>query len=36
MIDPAQARFFATVLLVGESLAEYEGYLQEVGLELAR
>ncbi len=34
--DPAQARSFATVLLVGESLAECEGYLREVGLELAR
>ena len=33
--DPAQARSFATVLLVGESLAECEGYLREVGLELA-
>ena len=34
--DPAQARSFATVLLVGESLAECEGCLREVGLELAR
>ncbi len=34
--DPTQARSFATVLLVGESLAECEGYLQEAGLELAR
>ena len=34
--DPTQARSFATVLLVGESLAECEGYLREVGLELAR
>ena len=32
--DPAQARFFATVLLVGESLDECEGYLREVGLVL--
>ena len=32
--DPAQARSFATVLLVGESLAECEGYLREVGLGL--
>ena len=30
--DPAQARSFATVLLVGESLAECEGYLREVEL----
>ena len=34
--DPAQARSFATVLLVGESLAACEGYLREVGQELAR
>ena len=34
--DPIQARSFATVLLVGESLAECEGYLRETGLELAR
>ena len=34
--DPAQARSFATVLLVGESLDECEGYLREAGLELAR
>ena len=34
--DPTQARSFATVLLVGESLAECEGYLREVGLELVR
>ena len=34
--DPAQARSFATVLLVGESLAECEGYLREAGLEFAR
>ena len=33
--DPTQARSFATVLLVGESLAECEGYLREAGLELA-
>ena len=32
--DPAQARSFATVLLVGESLAECEGYLREAGLAL--
>ena len=32
--DSAQARSFATVLLVGESLAECEGYLREVGLVL--
>ena len=32
--DPAQARSFATALLVGESLAECEEYLREVGLEL--
>ena len=32
--DPAQARSFATVLLVGESLAECEEYLREVGLAL--
>ncbi len=30
--DPAQAHSFATVLLVGESLAECEEYLREVGL----
>ena len=30
--DPAPAHSFATVLLVGESLAECEGYLREVGL----
>ncbi|MYA22424.1 MAG: ferritin-like domain-containing protein, partial [Gemmatimonadetes bacterium] len=29
--DPAQARSFATVLLVGESLDECGGYLREVG-----
>ena len=34
--DPTLARSFATVLLVGESLDECEGYLQEVGLEFAR
>ena len=34
--DPTLARSFATVLLVGESLAACEGYLREVGLELAR
>ncbi len=34
--DPAQARSFATVLLVGESLDECEGYLREAGLELTR
>ena len=34
--DPAQGCFFATVSLVGESLDEYEGYLREAGLELAR
>lgn len=32
--DPAQARSFATVLLVGESLAECEEYLREAGLAL--
>lgn len=32
--DPAKARSFATVLLVGESLAECEGYMREVGLVL--
>ena len=32
--DPAQARSFATVLLVGESLDECEGYLREAGLAL--
>ena len=32
--DPAQARSFATALLVGESLAECEEYLREVGLTL--
>ena len=32
--DPAQARSFATALLVGESLAECEEYLREAGLEL--
>lgn len=32
--DPAEARSFATVLLVGESLDECEGYLREVGLAL--
>ena len=34
--DPTPARSFATVLLVGESLAECEGYLLGAGLELAR
>ena len=32
--DPAQARSFATALLVGESLAECEEYLREAGLVL--
>ena len=32
--DPAQARSFATALLVGESLAECEEYLREAGLTL--
>ena len=32
--DPAQARSFATVLLVGESLDVCEGYLRETGLSL--
>ena len=32
--DPAQARSFATVLLVGESLDECEGYLRGVELEI--
>ena len=32
--DPALARSFATVLLVGESLDECEGYLREAGLAL--
>ena len=32
--DPAQARSFATVLLVGESLDECEGYLREAGMAL--
>lgn len=34
--DPVQARSFASALLVGESLAECEGYLRDAGLELAR
>ena len=34
--DPAQARSFATVLLVGESLDECEGCLREVGLALRK